>query len=327
MIQSGGTPPPLPCRAVLACRETAERTVQRHETDYRCQHRQQDQAGGIRKGWFPVRSVRFDGWIANPSRQTARGRWGRPSHEPDYAVLAVPRSGTRGFLLLVPGYVRPVAAGECFGGKVECPAVADRINGVGMRPVCLRLLRRTGGRVVPVGRVRACPSPFFSLAVAGMDGASRIRSCGAAAPPLRPVWFFWCGGRADAPPSRRAIESPASRPPDGRARLRARLAGDAWLASRAAAPVLNRGEGGGGASSCRWKSLLLFGGAPVSAAPVVAVSRRSWPCPAGRGRRPTAAVASDGRRPRPACPVPARRWGVRGCSARCGGREKTGRIV
>ena len=205
MIQSGGTPPPLPCRAVLACRETAERTVQRHETEYGCQHRQQDQAGGIRKGWFPVRSVRFDGWIANPSRQTARGRWGRPSHEPDYAVLAVPRSGTRGFLLLVPGYVRPViywecarghdralplslslpgallgyvrpvAAGECFGGKVECPAVADRINGVGMRPVCLRLLRRTGGRVVPVGRVRACPSPFFSLAVAGMDGASRIR--------------------------------------------------------------------------------------------------------------------------------------------------------
>ena len=93
--------------------------------------------------------------------------------------------------------------------------------------------------------------------------------------PLRPVWFFWCGGRADAPPSRRAIESPASRPPDGRARLRARLAGDAWLASRAAAPVLNRGEGGGGASSCRWKSLLLFGGAPISAAPVVAVSRRA----------------------------------------------------
>ena len=141
--------------------------------------------------------------------------------------------------------------------------------------------------MVPVGRVRGCPSPFFSLAVAGMDGASRIRSCGAAAPPLRPVWFFWCGGRADAPPSRRAIESPASRPPDGRARLRARLAGDAWLASRAAAPVLNRGEGGGGASSCRWKSLLLFGGAPVSAAPVVA----------------------DGRRPlsRPTADVPARR--------------------
>ena len=129
--------------------------------------------------------------------------------------------------------------------------------------------------MVPVGRVRGCPSPFFSLAVAGMDDASRIKSCGAAAPPLRPVWFFWCGGRADAPPSRRAIESPASRPPDGRARLRARLAGDAWLASRAAAPVLNRGEGGGGASSCRWKSLLLFGGAPISAAPVVAVSRRA----------------------------------------------------
>ena len=303
MIQSGGTPPPLPCRAVLACRETAERTVQRHETEYGCQHRQQDQAGGIRKGWFPVRSVRFDGWIANPSRQTARGRWGRPSHEPDYAVLAVPRSGTRGFLLLVPGYVRPVAAGECFGGKVECPAVADRINGVGMRPVCLRLLRRTGGRMVPVGRVRGCPSPFFSLAVAGMDGASRIRSCGAAAPPLRPVWFFWCGGRADAPPSRRAIESPASRPPDGRARLRARLAGDAWLASRAAAPVLNRGEGGGGASSCRWKSLLLFGGAPVGAAPVVAVSRRSWPTADGRCRvrRPTSPPGVP--RPRPALGV------------------------
>ena len=169
-----------------------------------------------------------------------------------------------------------------------------------MRPVCLRLLRRTGGRMVPVGRVRGCPSPFFSLAVAGMDDASRIRSCGAAAPPLRPVWFFWCGGRADAPPSRRAIESPASRPPDGRARLRARLAGDAWLASRAAAPVLNRGEGGGGASSCRWKSLLLFGGAPVSAAPVVAVSRRSWPTADGRCRvrRPTSPPGVP--RPRPA---------------------------
>ena len=138
--------------------------------------------------------------------------------------------------------------------------------------------------------------------------------------PLRPVWFFWCGGRADAPPSRRAIESPASRPPDGRARLRARLAGDAWLASRAAAPVLNRGEGGGGASSCRWKSLLLFGGAPVSAAPVVAVSRRSWPTADGRYRvrRPTSPPGVP--RPRPAL-------GVRGCSARCGGREKTGRIV
>ena len=136
---------------------------------------------------------------------------------------------------------------------------------------------------------------------------------------------FWCGGRADAPPSRRAIESPASRPPDGRARLRARLAGDAWLASRAAAAVLNRGEGGGGASSCRWKSLLLFGGAPVSAAPVVAVSRRSWPCPAGRGRRPTAAVASDGRRPRPACPVPARRWGCGGVPpAAAGGKRREG---
>ena len=154
--------------------------------------------------------------------------------------------------------------------------------------------------MVPVGRVRACPSPFFSLAVAGINGASRIRSCGAAAPPLRPVWFFWCGGRADAPPSRRAIESPASRPPDGRARLRARLAGDAWLASRAAAPVLNRGEGGGGASSCRWKSLLLFGGAPVSAAPVVAVSRRSWPTADGRCRvrRPTSPPGVP--RPRPA---------------------------
>ena len=154
--------------------------------------------------------------------------------------------------------------------------------------------------MVPVGRVRACPSPFFSLAVAGMNDASRIRSCGAAAPPLRPVWFFWCGGRADAPPSRRAIESPASRPPDGRARLRARLAGVAWLASRAAAPGLNRGEGGGGASSCRWKSLLLFGGDPVSAAPVVAVSRRSWPTADGRCRV---------RRPlsRPTADVPARR--------------------
>ena len=154
--------------------------------------------------------------------------------------------------------------------------------------------------MVPVGRVRGCPSPFFSLAVAGMDGASRIRSCGAAAPPLRPVWFFWCGGRADAPPSRRAIESPASRPPDGRARLRARLAGDAWLASRAAAPVLNRGEGGGGASSCRWESLLLFGGAPISAAPVVAVSRRSWPTADGRCRvrRPTSPPGVP--RPRPA---------------------------
>lgn len=172
-----------------------------------------------------------------------------------------------------------------------------------MRPVCFRLLRRTGGRMVPVGRVRGCPSPFFSLAVAGMNGASRIRSCGAAAPPLRPVWFFWCGGRADAPPSRRAIESPASRPPDGRARLRARLAGDAWLASRAAAPVLNRGEGGGGASSCRWKSLLLFGGAPVSAAPVVAVSRRSWPTADGRCRvrRPTSPPGVP--RPRPALGV------------------------
>ena len=154
--------------------------------------------------------------------------------------------------------------------------------------------------MVPVGRVRGCPSPFFSLAVAGMNGASRIRSCGAAAPPLRPVWFFWCGGRADAPPSRRAIKSPASRPPDGRARLRARLAGDAWLASRAAAPVLNRGEGGGGASSCRWKSLLLFGGAPVSAAPGVAVSRRSWPTADGRCRvrRPTSPPGVP--RPRPA---------------------------
>ena len=119
-------------------------------------------------------------------------------------------------------------------------------------------------------------------------------------PPLRPVCFFWCGGRADAPPSRRAIESPASRPPDGRARLRARLAGDAWLASRAAAPVLNRGEGGGGASSCRWESLLLFGGAPVSAAPVVAVSRRSWPTADGRCRvrRPTSPPGAP--RPRPA---------------------------
>ena len=165
-----------------------------------------------------------------------------------------------------------------------------------MCPVCLRLLRRTGGRMVPVGRVRACPSPFFSLAVAGMNDASRIRSCGAAAPPLRPVWFFWCGGRADAPPSRRAIEPPASRPPDGRARLRARLAGDAWLASRAAAPGLNRGEGGGGASSCRWKSLLLFGGAPVSAAPGVAVSRRSWPTADGRCRvrRPTSPPGAGG---------------------------------
>lgn len=241
-----------PCLAVMPFR-AARRQKGRfdYETEYGCQHRQQDQAGGIRKGWIPVRSVRFDGWIANSSRQAARGRWGRSSHEPDYAVLAVPRSGTRGLLLFLSGYVRPVAAGECFGGKVECPAVADRINGAGMRPVCLRLLRRTGGRMVPVGRVRGCPSPFFSLAVAGMNGASRIRSCGAAAPPLRPVWLFWCGGRADAPPSRRAIESPASRPPDGRARLRARLAGDAWLASRAAAPVLNRGEGGGGASSCR----------------------------------------------------------------------------
>ena len=154
--------------------------------------------------------------------------------------------------------------------------------------------------MVPVGRVRACPSPFFSLAVTGMNGASRIRSCGAAAPPLRPVWFFWCGGRADAPPSRRAIESPASRPPDGRARLRARLAGDAWLASRAAAPGLNRGEGGGGASSCRWESLLLFGGAPISAAPVVAVSRRSWPTADGRSRvrRPTSPPGVP--RPRPA---------------------------
>ena len=28
VIQSGGAPPPLPCRAVLSCRETAERTVQ-----------------------------------------------------------------------------------------------------------------------------------------------------------------------------------------------------------------------------------------------------------------------------------------------------------
>ena len=178
-----------------------------------------------------------------------------------------------------------------------------------MCPVCLRLLRRTGGRVVPVGRVRGCPSPFFSLAVAGMNGASRIRSCGAAAPPLRPVWFFWCGGRADAPPSRRAIESPASRPPDGRARLRAGLAGDARLASRAAAPVLNRGEGGGGASSCRWKSLLLFGGAPIGAAPVVAVSRRSWPTADGRCRvrRPTSPPGVP--RPRPAL-------GVRGCSGK-----------
>lgn len=87
-----------------------------------------------------------------------------------------------------------------------------------------------GGRVVPVGRVRGCPSPFFSLAVAGMNGASRIRSCGAAAPPLRPVWFFWCGGRADAPPSRRAIESPGARPTVGRAALRAGLAGVARLA-------------------------------------------------------------------------------------------------
>ena len=107
---------------------------------------------------------------------------------------------------------------------------------------------------------------------------------------------FWCGGRADAPPSRRAIESPASRPPDGRARLRAGLAGVARLASRAAAPVLNRGEGGGGASSCRWKSLLLFGGAPVSAAPVVAVSRRSWPTADGRCRvrRPTSPPGAGG---------------------------------
>ena len=98
------------------------------------------------------------------------------------------------------------------------------------------------------------------------------------------------------------------------------LRGIARLASRAAAPVLDRGEGGGGASSCRWKSLLLFGGAPVSAAPVVAVSRRSWPTADGRCRvrRPTSPPGVP--RPRPAL-------GVRGCSARCGGREKTGRIV
>lgn len=84
---------------------------------------------------------------------------------------------------------------------------------------------------------------------------------------------------------------------------RARLAGDAWLASRAAAPVLNRGEGGGGASSCRWKSLLLFGGAPVSAAPAVAVSRRSWPTADGRCRvrRPTSPPGVP--RPRPALGV------------------------
>ena len=127
-------------------------------------------------------------------------------------------------------------------------------------------------------------------------------------PPPPACLVFWCGGRADAPPSRRAIESPASRPPDGRARLRAGLAGVARLASRAAAPVLNRGEGGGGASSCRWKSLLLFGGAPVSAAPVVAVSRRSWPTADGRCRvrRPTSPPGVP--RPRPAL-------GVRGCSA------------
>lgn len=85
--------------------------------------------------------------------------------------------------------------------------------------------------------------------------------------------------------------------------LRAGLAGDARLASRAAAPVLNRGEGGGGASSCRWKSLLLFGGAPVSAAPVVAVSRRSWPTADGRYRvrRPTSPPGVP--RPRPALGV------------------------
>lgn len=119
-------------------------------------------------------------------------------------------------------------------------------------------------------------------------------------PPSGLFGFFGAVAGLTRPPSRRAIESPASRPPDGRARLRARLAGDAWLASRAAAPVLNRGEGGGGASSCRWKSLLLFGGAPVGAAPVVAVSRRSWPTADGRCRvrRPTSPPGVP--RPRPA---------------------------
>lgn len=79
-----------------------------------------------------------------------------------------------------------------------------------------------------------------------------------------------------------------------------------------------RGEGGGGASSCRWESLLLFGGAPVSAAPVVAVSRRSWPTADGRCRvrRPTSPPGVP--RPRPAL-------GVRGVPpAAAGGKRREG---
>ena len=148
--------------------------------------------------------------------------------------------------------------------------------------------------MVPVGRVRGCPSPFFSLAVAGMDGASRVRSCGAAAPPLRPVCFFWCGGRADAPPSRRAIESPASRPPDGRARLRAGLAGDRPACVSRRRPCI--GSGG------RWRRRFVLSVEVPAPFRWCSGQRR-----AGRGRVPP--VVADGRRPlsRPTADVPARR--------------------
>ena len=55
--------------------------------------------------------------------------------------------------------------------------------------------------MVPVGRVRGCPSPFFSLAVAGMNGASRIRSCGAAAPPSGLFGFFGAVAGLTRPPA------------------------------------------------------------------------------------------------------------------------------
>lgn len=137
-------------------------------------------------------------------------------------------------------------------------------------------------------------------------------------PPSGLFVFFGAVAGLTRPPAAALLNLRRARPPDGRARLRARLAGDAWLASRAAAPVLNRGEGGGGASSCRWKSLLLFGGAPVSAAPAVAVSRRSWPTADGRCRvrRPTSPPGVP--RPRPAL-------GVRGVPpAAAGGKRREG---
>ena len=112
--------------------------------------------------------------------------------------------------------------------------------------------------------------------------------------PLRPVWFFWCGGRADAPPSRRAIESPASRPPDGRARLRAGLAGDRPACVSRRRPCI---ESGG-----RWRRRFVLSVEVPAPFRWCSGQRR-----AGRGRVPP--VVADGRRPlsRPTADVPARR--------------------